>query len=65
MGETREKRIAEFHEENDPPVIGIREGSWMTMQTGVAWIHGPTFAKIFRKGESPVEWDSGPMDIFP
>ena len=26
MGETREQRIAEFHEENTPAVVGLREG---------------------------------------
>jgi len=64
MGETREKRIAEFHEENDAPVIGIREGSWVMMEMGTAWVGGQTFTKIFRKGEPPEEWDSGPIDVF-
>jgi dipeptidase E len=64
MGETREKRIGEFHEEHDTPVVGIREGSWVTMEMGTAWIGGQTFAKIFRKGESPKEWDSGPLNVF-
>jgi dipeptidase E len=57
MGETREKRIAEFHEENDVPVIGLREGSWIVVDRGRATLHGETGAKIFTKGKAPVEWD--------
>jgi dipeptidase E len=57
MGETREKRIAEFHEENDLTVIGLREGSWVVVDQGRATLHGETGAKIFVKGEAPVEWD--------
>jgi dipeptidase E len=57
MGETREKRIAEFHEENPLTVIGLREGSWIVVDQGRATLHGETGAKIFRKGNAPVEWD--------
>ena len=57
MGETREKRIAEFHEENDLTVIGLREGSWIVVDRGRATLHGETGAKIFHKGKAPVEWD--------
>jgi dipeptidase E len=57
MGETREKRIAEFHEENDLAVIGLREGSWIMVEQGRATLHGETGAKIFVKGEAPAEWD--------
>jgi dipeptidase E len=57
MGETREKRIAEFHEENDLTVIGLREGSWIVVDQGRATLHGETGAKIFLKGKAPVEWD--------
>jgi dipeptidase E len=57
MGETREKRISEFHEENDFPVIGLREGSWIVVDQGRATLHGETGAMIFLKGESPAEWE--------
>ncbi len=57
MGETREKRIAEFHEENDLTVIGLREGSWIVVDGGSATLHGETGAKVFVKGAAPTEWD--------
>jgi dipeptidase E len=57
MGETRDKRIAEFHEENDLAVIGLREGSWIVVDQGRATLHGETGAKIFLTGKAPAEWD--------
>ena len=57
MGETREKRIAEFHEESALTVIGLREGSWIVVDQGWATLHGQTGAKIFVKGKAPTEWD--------
>lgn len=32
QGETREARIREFHEENDPPVVGLREGALLRIE---------------------------------
>ena len=57
MGETREKRIAEFHEENDTMVVGLREGSWVLVENERATLHGETGAKIFAKGCPAEEWD--------
>ncbi len=57
QGETREKRIAEFHEENDLTVVGLREGSWIRVDQGRATLHGEPGAKLFIKGKAPTEWD--------
>jgi dipeptidase E len=65
MGETREKRIAEFHEENDCTVIGLREGSWVVVEYGMARLEGDTGAKLFSKGIiTPTEWGKNhPMNV--
>ncbi len=55
MGETREVRLREFHEENETPVVGIREGSMLRVENGATTLKGTTGAKIFRRGEPPVE----------
>jgi dipeptidase E len=55
MGETREVRLREFHEENETPVVGIREGSMLRVENGVTMLKGTTGAKIFRRGEQPLE----------
>lgn len=54
MGETRERRIAEFHEENSVPVIGLREGSWLHVEDERVMLGGITGAVLFRKGQPPV-----------
>ena len=60
-GETREERIREFHEENDTPVVGLREGSMLAVRDGVVTLVGTKSARIFRKGEEPVEAEPGPL----
>jgi len=55
MGETREERIREYHEENDLPVIGLREGTMIRVENGAYIFKGHTTARIFRKGMSPIE----------
>jgi len=55
MGETQEERILQFLEENQNPVVGLREGSMLTVEKGAVILKGPHSARIFRQGESPVE----------
>jgi dipeptidase E len=59
MGETRGQRIAEFHEENDAPVVGLREGAWLLVEDRTVSLQGSTGARLFRRGEMPVEYASG------
>ena len=58
-GETREERIREFHEENDTPVVGLREGSMLTVRDGAVTLVGTKQARIFRRGQEPVEVETG------
>jgi dipeptidase E len=59
MGETREERIIQFHEENETPVLGLREGAWVWAENGSVKLGGCHGARIFRRGESPVEKSTG------
>lgn len=61
MGETRERRITEFHEEelNFAPVIGLREGAWIHVDGDIASLGGEGGAKFFGKGQLPREWSPG------
>ena len=55
MGETRETRIREFHEENDVPVVGLREGAIVRVEGDAVDLVGRAGARIFRRGQEPVE----------
>ncbi len=61
MGETREERIAQFHEENHTPVLGLREGAIVRVEAGVATLLGPAGARLFRKGFEAVELPIGSL----
>jgi dipeptidase E len=55
MGETREARIREFHEENDTPVVGLREGAILRVEGPSVLLKGVAGARVFRRGQEPVE----------
>jgi dipeptidase E len=54
-GETREERIIQFLEENETPVVGLREGAMLRIEGGKTLLKGSTGARIFRRGHEPVE----------
>jgi dipeptidase E len=54
-GETREERIMQFLEENETPVVGLREGAMLRIENGRTLLKGSTGARIFRRGSAPVE----------
>jgi len=55
MGETREQRIAEFHEENTVPVVGLREGAWLLVEDTSATLAGANGGRLFRRGQVAAE----------
>lgn len=59
MGETREERLREFHEENDTLVLGLREGGWIRVEGTAARLGGIRGARIFCRGQEPEERPAG------
>ena len=59
MGETQEERILQFLEENDTPVAGLREGAMVLLENNSYKLKGSSGARIFRKGQPPVETRPG------
>lgn len=53
-GETRSERIEEFLEENDIPVVALRERAYLQIKDKEVFLGGDG-AKIFRRGREPEE----------
>jgi len=66
MGETQEERILQFLEENDTTVAGLREGAIVRVENATTTLKGSSGARIFRKGQAPVERAPGSVldDLF-
>ncbi len=62
MGETRETRLQEFHEENDTPVVALREGCMLRVEGETVHLLGSTRARVFHAGQEPMEY-SPPCDM--
>jgi dipeptidase E len=62
MAETRDDRIREFLEENDVPVLGMREGAWLRRQGSTLRLEGIAGARLFRRGQAAQDLEPG-MDL--
>lgn len=49
LGETRDKRIAEFLEDNDVPVLALQEGAWLSVDGAQVTTGGVRGARLFRR----------------
>jgi len=61
-GETRAQRLGEFHEENQIPVVALREGSWLEIDGDQCQLMGKTGMKLFQPGQEPQELGT-PTDL--
>jgi len=59
MGETQEERISQFLEENDAPVVGLREGAFLRVDGESVFLGGESGARIFRRGRVAAEAQPG------
>ena len=59
MGETRIDRIEQFHEVKRVPVIGLREGAWLTIENDRVTVGGEGGGVLFLRDEKPREVSTG------
>src|ERR1700758_766801 len=59
MGETQEERILQFLEENDARVVGLREGSMLSVSGNDVTLKGPHSARLFERDREPRECPPG------
>ncbi len=59
MGETRDTRLNEYHEENPLPVVALREGAMVRVEGRRMTLEGGPGGKLFRRGQPSVELAAG------
>ena len=62
MGETREERLRQFHEEHATPVLGLREGCMLRVEGDRMTLRGTTRARLFRRATAAEEF-TPPCDL--
>lgn len=63
MGESREERIRQYHEEAEWPVLGLREGALLRVVGDTAMLEGAKGARLFRRSQDPVEHAAGDVSF--
>ncbi|HZT15195.1 MAG TPA: dipeptidase PepE [Gaiellaceae bacterium] len=56
---SRDERIGEFLQENDVPVVGLREGAWLGVNDDSIVLGGSTGGRLFERGAEPRDLDAG------
>lgn len=59
MGESRATRIKEYHTQNNTPVVGLPEGSWLQVIGDRITLKGNHSARVFEKGKDTYLLDQG------
>lgn len=59
QGESREKRIQEYHELNYNTVVGMREGSILHIEGSKIYLCGTNGVKVFIRNQEPQEYKQG------
>ncbi len=59
MGETREERLRQYLEENEIPVVALREGCMLWVEDGCVELRGISRARLFKRGVEPFDIQPG------
>ncbi len=59
MGETRYDRLREYLEDNEAPVLAMREGAWLRVAGEAVTLGGTNGGKLFRRGRPPEQVVAG------
>lgn len=59
QGETRRERLEQYLEENETPVVALREGAWLRVAGAEIRLEGEPGAVLFRRGAEPRELEPG------